>query len=249
MYRVYIVDDEPLMIESISRTVQWAENGFEVIGANTSAEDAAIEILSPKPELVFCDLKMPGMDGIAMMKYLRDNGADCEFIMLSAFGEFEASRSFFLLDGFDYLLKPLETQEAELVLEQISRRLAKKNNLTPSTVFMQTQTEPFDKLITYVSENIQEKHTLSTLSSRFNISSSYICCLFSKYYESTLTIFLTNLRMDAAAKMIVDTNKALKEIAINCGYSDYFYFCRVFKAHFDLTPTAYRQKFGDCDSL
>lgn len=249
MYRVYLVDDEPLMIESIIRTVQWAENGFEVVGSNTSAEDAANEILSVKPELVFCDLKMPDMDGISMMKYLRENGAVCEFIMLSAFGEFEASRSFFRLDGLDYLLKPLETQEAELVLEQVSRRLAKKNNLTPSTAFMQTQAGPFDELITYVSENYNKKHTLSTLSGRFNISPSYICSLFAKHYESTLTIFLTNLRMDAAAQMLVGTDKALKEIAIDCGYSDYFYFCRVFKGHFLLSPTEYRQKCKDCDRL
>lgn len=242
MHKVYIVDDEPLMIESIIATVSWPENGFEVVGSATNPELAVAEICDIKPELVFCDLKMPGMDGIALMKLLREKNIDCEFIMLSAFGEFEASRKFFLMDGFDYLLKPLEAQEAELVLERVSRRLAEKDHLTPSTAFVPTQTDVFDELISYVTENFCKKHTLASLSARFNISSSYICSLFSKHYGSTLTIFLTDLRMRAAAKMLCESGAALKEIAVDCGYSDYFYFCRVFKSHFGVSPTEYRQK-------
>lgn len=242
MHKVYLVDDEPLMLESIAGTVSWPENGFEVVGTATNPELAIREICELKPDLVFCDLKMPGMDGIAVMKLLREKNIDCEFIMLSAFGEFEVSRNFFLMDGFDYLLKPLEAQEAELVLERVSRRLAEKSHLTPSTAFVTTQTDAFDDLIAYVSTNYCKKHTLASLSKRFNISPSYICSLFSKHYSSTLTIFLTNLRMQAAAKALQRSDAALKEIAIDCGYSDYFYFCRVFKAYHGSSPTEYRQQ-------
>ncbi|MDL2232479.1 response regulator [Ruminococcaceae bacterium OttesenSCG-928-L11] len=242
MYKVYVVDDEPLMINSVIDTVSWPENGFEVVGSATDPEIAVSEICDMRPELVFCDLKMPGMDGIALIKLLREKGLDCEFIMLSAFGEFEASRSFFLMDGFDYLLKPLELQESELVLERVSRRIAEKNRLSPSTAFVQTYTDAFDELIAYITAHFNKKHTLASLSKQFNISPSYICALFSKHYESTLTIFLTNLRMTAAAERIASSEGALKEIAIDCGYSDYFYFCRVFKSYYGVPPTEYRQK-------
>lgn len=242
MYKVYIIDDEPLMIDSIIKSVSWPENGFEIVGHSTIPETAMAEICSIMPELVFCDLKLPGIDGVALIKLLRERGVESEFVMLSAFGEFEASRNFFLMGGFDYLLKPLESKEAEIVLERVSRKLAEKHQLSPSTAFVPTYTESFDNLVSYVSKNFNKKHTLISLSKRFNISQSYICSLFSKHYESTLTIFLTNLRMAAAAQMLTESNVPLKEIAIDCGYSDYFYFCRVFKSRHGVAPTEYRQQ-------
>lgn len=240
MYGVYLIDDESLMLDNIKRTVSWPENGFKIVGSNICPTIAITEILALKPDLVLCDLKMPEMDGITLIKTLRDQGAECEFVMLSAYGEFEASRNFFLLNGFDYLLKPLQPQDAEITLEKLSRRLAQKKGMTPAVSPVVTSTKAFDELVSYISENFDKKHTLKLLAKQFHISSTYICNLFAKHYQSTLTMFLTNLRMKEAAKQIVDTNAALKEIAITCGYSDYFYFCRVFKAYYGISPTAYR---------
>ncbi len=241
LYGVYIIDDEKLMVENIISSISWAENGFEVIGHNIHPQKAVLEILALKPHLVFCDLKMPDMDGIELIKKIRDAELDCEFIMLSAFGEFEASRSFYRLNGFDYLLKPLKQQEAELVLERLSREISAKEHMTPSTVFKQSNTKAFDELIAYITENISKKYTLEKLSKQFGISQSHICRLFSKYYQSTLTIFLTNLRMKEAGRLIAQTDMAFKEIALDCGYPDYFYFYRVFKGYWGISPTDYRQ--------
>ncbi len=242
MYGVYIVDDESLMVENIINNISWAENGFEVIGWNTHPAKGISEILTKKPHLVFCDLKMPEMDGISLIKRLRDEGLDCEFVMLSAFGEFEASRSFYRLDGFDYLLKPLKQQEAAMVLERLSRKISAKKNMNPTITFKPSNTKAFDDMIEYITQNYSKKHTLEKLSTQFGISQSHICGMFSKYYHSTLTIFLTNLRMNEAARLTRETDMAFKEIALVCGYTDYFYFYRVFKGYWNQSPTEYREK-------
>ena len=241
MYGVYLVDDEKLMIDSVISAISWPENGFEVIGFNTDPVLAAVEIISLKPDLVISDLKMPRLDGISLMKTLKDARMDCEFIMLSAFGEFEASRDFFLLGGVDYLLKPLDPQEAALVLEKLSRKFAEKKHLSPSTTPVKTHTKAFDELVSYITENYEEKYTLDSLSRQFNISPNYICNLFSKHYDSTLTIFLTSIRMREASKMLRETDAPLKEIAARCGYPDYYYFSRIFKSYFGISPTEYRE--------
>ena len=241
MYGVYLVDDERLMIDSIISAISWPENGFEVIGTNTDPILAAAEIISLKPDLVICDLKMPRLDGIGLIKTLKEAAMDCEFIMLSAFGEFEASRNFFLLGGIDYLLKPLDPQEATIIFERLSRKLAEKNNLYPSTTPVKTQTQAFNELVAYLTENYEKKHTLDSLSKRFNISPNYICNLFSKHYDSTLTMFLTTIRMGEAARRLKETDEPLKSIAASCGYQDYFYFSRIFKMYFGIPPTEYRE--------
>jgi AraC-like DNA-binding protein len=92
-----------------------------------------------------------------------------------------------------------------------------------------------------VTANFNNKHTLNDLSERFNLNQTYICDLFAKHYESTLTVFITNLRMDEASRLIIESKTPFKEIAVFCGYSNYFHFCKVFKAHFNKTPSQYRE--------
>ena len=244
MYGVYLVDDEKMVVDNLITSIPWLENGFEVVGFSTDPISAVAEITAKRPDVVFCDLKMPGCDGIELIKRVRENSVDTEFIMLSAFGEFETTRDFFRLGGIDYILKPLEQENAGLVLEKISRKIVGKDNKTPSVQFVPSQYKGFDDLITYVTDNFNKKHTLNDLSERFNLSATYICDLFAKHYGSTLIIFVTNLRMSQAARLMFESETPLKEIAVHCGYSDYYYFCKVFKEYFGKTPSEYREAGG-----
>ena len=245
MYNAYIVDDEKMAVNDMIDSIPWLENGFEVIGFNTDPETAIREIIEMKPDVVFCDLKMPGCDGIKLIQRIKEHEIYPEFIMLSAYAEFEASREFFRMGGLDYILKPLDHDSAALVLEKTGRKMASKYNQTPSVQFVPTQSVNFDDLVEYVTASFSKKITLVDLSEKFNMSQTYICDLFAKHYESTLKIFITNLRMKEASRLISESNSPLKEIAIFCGYSDYYYFCKVFKTHFDKSPSDYRDDPGE----
>ncbi len=242
MHSVYIVDDDPLIVESLTTSVLWMDNGFEVAGSNTDPLAAVDDIMEIKPDVVFSDLKMPSMSGTQLIKTLKEHDVGCEFVMLSAFGTFEDARSFFLLNGFDYLLKPFNQSDAEIVLERLSRKLAKKDCLQPSVSFSSSGNTSFDELVQYITENFFKRFTLASLSKSFNISPNYICNLFARHYNSTLTIFVTNLRMSEAGRLIISTENAFKEIAVSCGYRDYFYFCKVFKEYYGITPSQYRDE-------
>ena len=242
MYSVYIVDDETPIVQKLVNSIPWLEHGFEVVGFNTNAHNAITEIIAKNPDVVFSDLRMPGCDGLELIERLKENGVSSEFIMLSAYDEYKAVRSFFLTGGVDYLLKPLDQDNAAIVLEKLSRKLASKHHQTPTVQFAPSQSKGFDDLIEYVTANFNKKHTLQDLSSRFNMNQTYICNLFSKHYESTLTMFVTNLRMREASRVILENEVPLKEIAIHCGYSDYHQFAKVFKLHFGKSPSQFREE-------
>lgn len=237
MYQVYVVDDDPVILDEIVNTVPWLDNGFEIVGSNVSPSAAIEDIKNLCPDVVFSDLKMPDMDGVDMIKALKDSGATCEYVMLSAFDSFEDSRRFFRLEGFDYLLKPLQQQEVQIVLERLALRLSKK--IRPEPESAGNMTPAFAELIQHLNNNYQQKHTLDSLSKQFNLGANYICNLFSKHFNSTLTRYITELRMNAAVQMMQTPGKAYKEIAIDCGYSDYYYFCKVFKEFYGASPTGY----------
>lgn len=82
--------------------------------------------MDKKPDVVFSDLKMPGFDGIELITRAKEKGVDAEFIILSAFKEFEACRKLYRMGGFDYIFKPLNQDDAALVLEKLIRKLAIK---------------------------------------------------------------------------------------------------------------------------
>lgn len=237
MYQVYIVDDDPVILDEILNTVPWLDNGFEVIGSSRSPIHAIDEIKALRPDLVFSDLKMPDMDGVDMIKALKDSDVVCEYVMLSAYDSFEDSRRFFRLEGFDYLLKPIRQDEVQIVLERLAMRLSK--TVRPEPEAAGNVTPAFVELIEYLNTHFQQKHTLESLAKQFNLGPNYICNLFSKHYNSTLTRYITDLRMQAALTMMQESGKAYKEIAIDCGYTDYYYFCKVFKEFYGASPSTY----------
>lgn len=241
MYKVFLVDDEEVIVNQVAHVVPWLDNGFEVAGLETNSKKALDKVISTKPDVVFLDLKMPFIDGHSLMKKVRDAGLETEFVMLSAYGTFEDAKIFFKQDGFDYLLKPIQLDEVQLVLEKLAVKLAKKY-----PVQLETRNEnmnpAFLKLIEYIQENYQEKFTLHSLAKEFGLSTGYICNLFAKYYNTTLTCFVTDIRLKRAVELINDGKLTLKQIASESGYSDYFYFNKVFKAHFGVAPSQYKKE-------
>lgn len=240
MYKAYIVDDDELIVDEMIRVVPWMDNGFEVIGSLTNSTDAVEEILEMKPDVVFCDLKMPGLNGIDMIKILKERGASCDYVMISAFDNYENVRAFFQESGFDYILKPVQVDEIQLVLERLVNRYSQRDiNRTPDSG---DANDRFSELVRYVDNHFNEKISLDMLAKKFNFSKNYICSLFSKKYNTSLTCFITAKRMTYAKEMLSDSTKLLKEIAVDCGYSDYVHFFKVFKEYYGISPKEIKEK-------
>ena len=104
MWKVFLVDDEEIILNQIKQTVPWMDNGFEVIGMETNPDRAVSMVIELKPDVIISDLRMPQLDGHTFMRTVREEGLDVEFVMLSAYGTFEDARTFFQQEGFDYLL-------------------------------------------------------------------------------------------------------------------------------------------------
>ncbi len=237
MFSVYIVDDDIIILEELINSIPWLDNGFEVIGSHTSSVLAVNDIKTLMPDVVFSDLKMPNLNGIEFVKAVKESGVDCEFVMISAYPSFENSRDFFRINGFDYILKPIQYPEIQIVLERLYSHLfnTKKHgivdnkNLSPAFIMM---TE-------YIQQNYNKKITLTGLGKMFGLNPNYICNLFAKKYNTTLTKYITDIRMKKAYEQMYSTTLSFKAIAVNCGYGEYYYFCKVFKEYYGVSPSKY----------
>lgn len=111
MYSVLLVDDEKSILESIQGTVPWEELGINQVLLAQNGQ-AALDILNNHiVHLLVTDIKMPGMDGITLLKRVRAAYPYVRCILLSAYGEFEYARAALTLGIENYLLKPLSVEE------------------------------------------------------------------------------------------------------------------------------------------
>ncbi len=129
MYNVVVVDDETWICKLIRKIVDWDSLGFSIIGSESDGYSALESIKEHKPELVITDIRMPGLDGIGLIKAVRDLKLDVEFIIISGHSDFEYARTALTLNAFAYILKPLDKDEFHEILQQVKVKIDNKRTI------------------------------------------------------------------------------------------------------------------------
>jgi len=177
---------------------------------------------------------MPEMDGNEMIRRSRQKGLTCEFVMLSAYDEYDDVRTFFKQSGYDYILKPINNDEIRMLLEKLYVKISAKHpeeGPQPST-----ENPTFNDLLKYIDEHFTEKLTLEQIAGKYGFSKNYVCQLFKKFFDTTFSIYITKKRMIRAQELLTDKTLPVKEIAYDLGYADYHHFYRTFKNYYGYSP-------------
>ncbi|CAM4515883.1 response regulator [Paenibacillus typhae] len=122
-YKVLLVDDEPIILRSLKVAIPWEELGLTIAGEARNGEAALRLIEESSPQIVISDIRMPVIDGIALMKELLPKNPKLLFIFISGYGEFEYARDALRLGAFDYLLKPIDHDELTDMLTRARAKL------------------------------------------------------------------------------------------------------------------------------
>lgn len=119
MIKVMIVDDEPYIRQGLKLLINWEQHGFMICEEAATGNDAIRKLEKIQIDLVITDIKMPGMDGLELIEYTRENiSKEIRFIILSGFYEFEYAKKAIKYDVADYVLKPVNREELLKVLEE-----------------------------------------------------------------------------------------------------------------------------------
>ncbi|MEN6314472.1 MAG: response regulator [Clostridiaceae bacterium] len=117
--RVLIVDDELLVRVAFKSLVDWVSYGFEICGEASNGEEA-MKIFNERPaEIVVTDIKMPIMDGLSLIKGIKERRPETVVVMLSCYDDFDLVQKAFTLGAFDYVLKT--EMNSEMLLELLIR--------------------------------------------------------------------------------------------------------------------------------
>ncbi len=128
MSTILVVDDKEMMRESVCETLRRA--GMEVVSAEGG--ERALEVAARRrPDAVVSDLRMPSMDGLELLRRLKEVDEDLPVIMMTAFGAVDTAIRAMKLGAFDYITKPFEGDELVIAVKRAIRhaRVVRENTL------------------------------------------------------------------------------------------------------------------------
>ena len=126
MYKLLLIDDEPDILKGMAKGIPWNQWGFTVSGQAFNGLEAMELIRREPPHVVLSDIRMPHMDGIALMENLNRDYPEIKIIILSGYNDFEYLKEAIKNRAVEYLLKPTDLEEFETVFMKTRELLDKE---------------------------------------------------------------------------------------------------------------------------
>lgn len=119
MYKVLIADDEPKVCRLIQYAVDWDKLGLQIVGVAENGI-AALEMISEfQADIVITDIRMPGYDGLELIRRAKEINPQIGFIIISGHRQFDYAQKAIRYGVDDYLLKPIEEKELTRILQKM----------------------------------------------------------------------------------------------------------------------------------
>jgi two-component system, response regulator YesN len=241
MYKVIIADDEPWTLYRIQNLINWNALGFEVSGTAIDGLSALEMIKSTQPDLLLSDIRMPGLDGLALVREVKSASPNTVVIFITGFSEFSYAQEALRQGVLDYLVKPVRKEDLCAALNRVLDLLKKKASPAESETMPDIPISQIQKILHTINENYTQDIHLSDLAEQFYLSTTYLSILIKKETGTTFSELIIRKRIALAKKLLTETDLPIQDIMDQVGYKDYSCFIRLFKKHMNCTPYAYRK--------
>lgn len=254
MYKVIIIDDEPIIVEGISRMVPWEKFQCQVVDTAYDGIEGTEIIRKHKPDIVFSDIAMPGMNGLEMIAGLKSEFPNMLLCILTGYRDFDYAQKAIRLGVSRFLLKPSNMDEIEEALEAMTGILAKsqKNNSVEEDMKMETAAAEestassfiVNNALKYIESHYTQKVTLSEVADKTYVSQWHLSKLLNKHTGKSFSELLNHARIEKAIELLKDPSRRIGDIAEEIGFIDMAHFSRVFKKTMGVSANEYRNTIG-----
>ncbi|MEJ2101936.1 MAG: response regulator [Desulfobacterales bacterium] len=130
MSKLLLIDDEPDILRVLSKSLE--ADGYEVVCAQNGTEGIAV-FEKEKPDIVITDIKMPSMDGIEVLKKVKDQNVDTEVIIITGHGDIENAIEALKHGASDYINKPVRDEALAIALRRAREKAEIRRQLSAYT--------------------------------------------------------------------------------------------------------------------
>ena len=239
MLNVYIADDEVWIILGLKKLLERTCEDVFVVGTANNGLTAKEEIGMFKPDVVFTDIRMPGLSGLELLQAIPDVSPESKVVIITGFAEFSYAKEAVKHHAYDYLLKPIKEEELSRVMSAIRGELSGE---TEEEVPLPAYDKMIDNVISDIREHYMEDVSLTSLAAKYNISMGHLSKMIKERIQVNFSDYIASLRIQRAKELLRDESISIQEIAEIVGYNDYFYFTKVFKKIEGISPSKYRKE-------
>lgn len=252
MYRVVLIDDEPFIVESMAKGVDWKKWDCEVVAMAYDGEEGQKIIREFRPDIIFTDIAMPGEDGLTMIAALKSEFEDMEISILTGYRNFDFAQKAVYLGVTRFLLKPSDLEELEEALDKMIYNLKRKQIFPDKKAIDGKEGETTEtgaagnfivkKAIEYIEKNYDQKLTLAKVAEQVCVSQWHLSKLLHKHLDQNFTEILNNVRIQKAKELLEESSLKIGDIAKMIGFVDATHFAKIFKNMEGMSPHEYRNK-------
>jgi len=265
MYKVMIIDDEETIREGLRCVINWEQHDCSIIGEAEDGDEGVKLITSLKPDIIFTDVRMPGLNGLEMISKIRELHHRSIIIILTGFREFEYAQQAVRLGAFRLILKPTNIDELLQTIDDAVAELKKQTTNQNEILNLRTKLKEFygitqvakdesansaepstnsrylvAKSIEILKANYYKDLDLKAVSDQLYISTWHLSKLLKKETGSNFIDILNEIRIQEAKNMLLSPQLKIYEICQKVGYADVPYFTKLFKKHTGQTPMEYK---------
>ena len=251
MYKVMLVDDEPIIVEGLSRSIEWEKWNCEIVATAYDGVEGKKLIEEKRPDMVFMDICMPEMDGLSMIAAIHSEFPDLQVCVLTGYRDFEYAQEAIRLGVTRFLLKPSNMDELEEAIEKMCQNL-KKKGITGETSESDTAENEVTEnasssfivknAMNYIEENYTKKLTLSEVAEKTYVSQWHLSKLLNRHTGQSFSEILNHVRIEHAKELLKDPALRIGDVSEQVGFLDLAHFSRVFKKQEGISANEYRNR-------
>jgi two-component system response regulator YesN len=248
-FTALIVDDEAHIRRTIRTIGLWEPLGIEVIAEASDGLQALQMITEYRPDIVLLDMRMPGMDGLELLKQLERFDVPSNIIIVSGHDDYVYMHQAIKFGAKDYILKPIDREAFNASLGRVVARLnqqgdnrAAESLAEPPPAGSVQQLDLISQIYEYIVQNYNQDISLSSLSQKFYINKDFLSRAFKKRYDIGITAFINLIRLNKAKEYLQKGYK-VHAAAAAVGLSDVNYFSKLFKKQVQMTPSEFVDMF------
>ena len=251
MYKVLLVDDEPIIVEGLSRSIPWERWNCRVVATANDGMEGKNLIEKERPDIVFMDICMPEMNGLQMIAALNSQFPDLEVSVLTGYRDFEYAKEAIRLGVTRFLLKPSNMDELEEAIECMCTNLKKKGITGEEKDRDETKEKEGESAsssfivknaLAYIEENYTQKLTLSEVAEKTYVSQWHLSKLLNRHTGQSFSDILNHTRIEHAKELLKDPSLRIGDVSDQVGFLDLAHFSRVFKKQVGVSANEYRNQ-------
>jgi len=256
MYKVVIIDDEPLIVEGLSRSIPWDKWNRKVVGTAHEGKEGMEVIRAQKPSILISDISMPKMNGLTMIAGLKSEFPDMQITILTGYREFEYVQEAIKLGVSRFLLKPSKMNELYEAIDTMTEKLGQLQ-MDDDVLNLEQEADEKDdnalynneagsfivnRALEYIDEHYKEKIHLVDVADYVFVSQWHLSKLLNKHTGQNFSEALNTARINRAKELLKNPSMRIYDIAEEVGFQDLAHFSRVFKKLEGISANEYRNK-------